>query len=220
MSTKRLQNSSKPLNRDIARLKTMSLSSARNTPLLDRLLFLASRWTPKLSRVLLIESGSRGAADKFLTELYSLDENEQVDVLTCYPTPPAPFNNAKGTVLFTHQAQGHSGRTEIFKILANSGYSAVCVLCTGDRIMTKWKWVAALRIPAKVMIVNENADSFWLDRGHLRNIRQMALVRSGLAHLTMAPFRMMAHALAFPITLAILLGFAGYMKGRRFLRGL
>ena len=65
----------------------------------------------------------------------------------------------------------------LFRIYSSSGYSAVCVLCTGDRIMTKWKWVAALRIPAKVMIVNENADNFWLDRGHLRNIRAMALER-------------------------------------------
>ena len=30
--------------------------------------------------------------------------------------------------------------------------------------MTKWKWLIALRIPAKVFIVNENGDYFWLHR--------------------------------------------------------
>lgn len=192
----------------------MRLSRARTTPPLDRILFLVSRWTPKFRNVLLIESGSRRAAEKFLVELYGLRENERVDVLTCYSSPPAGFDTARGRVYFTHEAQGPA-RSELFRILARSGYSATCLLCTGDSIMTKWKWAAALRVPAKVLIVNENADSFWLDRGHLRNVRAMLLERSGVRE--MAPLRWMGQALAFPVTLTILLCFAGYMEAKRML---
>ena len=196
----------------------MMLRAARETPPLDRLLFLASRWTPKLKRVLVIESGSRLAACQFLNELYGLPENEQVDVLTCYATPPDSFDGVRGRVLFTHQAQGGSARTELFRMLAKSQYSAVCVLCTGDSIMTKWKWMTALRVPAKVLIVNENADSFWLDRGHLRNVRDMLIERSGAREMT--PLRSLGQILAFPAVLTILLTFAAYMKTRRILREL
>jgi hypothetical protein len=84
--------------------------------------------------------------------------------------------------------------------------------------MTKWKWAAAARIPAKVMIVNENADSFWLDRGHLRDLRNLLIERSGMKEMT--PLRTLAHAMAFPFTLVTILSFAGYMKSRRVLRSL
>jgi hypothetical protein len=167
---------------------------------------------------LVIESGSRLAASQFLNELYGLPENEQVDVLTCYATPPDSFDDVRGRVLFTHQAQGGSARTELFRMLAKSQYSAVCVLCTGDSIMTKWKWMTALRVPAKVLIVNETADSFWLDRGHLRNVRDMLIERSGAREMT--PLRSLGQILAFPAVLTILLTFAAYMKTRRILREL
>lgn len=195
----------------------MRVESLRNKPPFDRLLFLASRWTPKLRRVLVIESGSRTAASKFLTEVYGLTENERVDVLTCYRAAPETFDTSRGQVFFTHDAR-NGARGELFKILSQSGYSAVCMLCTGDRIMTKWKWAAAARIPAKVMIVNENADSFWLDRGHLRDLRNLLIERSGMKEMT--PLRTLAHAIAFPFTLAIVVSFAGYMKSRRVLRNL
>ena len=195
----------------------MQVDSFRSKPPFDRLLFLASRWTPKLRHVLLIESGARDAAGKFLAEVYGLAENERVDVLTCYRNAPDAFDASRGRIFFTHDAQ-NGGRSKLFQTLSQSGYSAICMLCTGDSIMTKWKWAAAARIPAKVMIVNENADSFWLDRGHMRDLRNLLIERSGLKELT--PLRTLAHAIAFPFTLAIVLSFAGYMKSRRALRGL
>ncbi|HXE15364.1 MAG TPA: hypothetical protein VN633_24780 [Bryobacteraceae bacterium] len=195
----------------------MQVDSFRNKPPFDRLLLFASRWTPKLRHVLLIESGSRDAAGKFLAEIYGLAENERVDVLTCYRTAPNAFDAARGRIFFTHDAQNR-GRGELFEVLSQSGYSAICMLCTGDSIMTKWKWAAAARIPAKVLIVNENADSFWLDRGHLRDLRNLLIERSGMKQMT--PLRTLAHAIAFPFTLAILVSFAGYMKSRRVLRSL
>ena len=48
-------------------------------------------------------------------------------------------------------------------------------------IMTKWKWVLVQpRLPAKVFVINENGDYFWLDRGHSRAILHFALFRAGL----------------------------------------
>ena len=34
-------------------------------------------------------------------------------------------------------------------------------------MLLKWKWAIALRLPAKVFLINENGDYFWFDRGHL-----------------------------------------------------
>jgi hypothetical protein len=106
----------------------------------------------------------------------------------------------------------------MLRTLASSEYSAVCLLCTRDPIMTKWKWAAALRIPAKVMIVNENADTFWLDRGHVSHVKRMFVDRRGARHPAHNLFRTLGDVLLFPVTLGILLGFAGYMKGKSILR--
>ena len=49
------------------------------------------------------------------------------------------------------------------------------------RTLARWKWAIALRLSAKVFLINENGDYFWLDRGHLDLLRQIVLLRSGLA---------------------------------------
>jgi hypothetical protein len=66
--------------------------------------------------------------------------------------------------------------------------------------------------------VNENADCFWVDRGHLRNIREMLIERSGVRRMT--PLRIAGQAIAFPFTLLILMAYAGYMETRKLLREL
>ena len=53
--------------------------------------------------------------------------------------------------------------------------------------MTKWKWMLAARLPAKVFVINEFADFFWLDCGHWRNIAEFARVRLGLSGSAVAP---------------------------------
>lgn len=194
----------------------MPSPSWRQTPVFDRLLFLLSRWTPELDRVLVIESGSRSAAERYLTELYIKEGAQAVDVLTCYSVPPATFDTGKGHVYFTHKAQTGAARDALFRQFSEARYSAVCMLCTGENIMTKWKWVAAARIPAKVMIVNESADSFWLDRGHWRELRRMANDRYGLT--TVSLLKLAVQAAAIPFTLTVLLSFAAWAHTRRLLR--
>ena len=46
--------------------------------------------------------------------------------------------------------------------------------------MTKWKWLLALRVPAKFFIVNENGDYFWLHRENAAVMREFVLVRRAL----------------------------------------
>jgi hypothetical protein len=194
----------------------MWAASFRKTPPFDRILFLLSKWTPPLNRVLVIESGSRKAAEEFIARLYREEKPERVDVLTCYSSAPASFDFTRGRVFYTHESKGGAARNRLLEEFASSGYSAVSVLCTGDDIMTKWKWVAALRVPAKVLIVNENADSFWLDRGHYRDLGHMADERLGLSRLEL--LRFVYQIVAFPFTLLILIAFAARVHTRRLLR--
>jgi hypothetical protein len=194
----------------------MRLDSLRNTPPFDRLLLLLSRWTPQYERVLVVESGARAAADKFLRGLYSEEQPQRVDILTCYGSAPEAFDASMGQVYFTHNAGSGAARKQLFQRLAGTGYSAVCVLCTGEAIMTKWKWMVAYRVPAKLLIVNENADSFWLDRGHITKVRHMLRERMGLHRIT--PLRILSQAIRFPFTLAALLAFASVVHARRLLR--
>ena len=49
-------------------------------------------------------------------------------------------------------------------------FAALGILCSGEPIMTKWKWWLAAKVPAKIFIINENADYFWLDRARLRQL--------------------------------------------------
>jgi len=87
------------------------------------------------------------------------------------------------------------------------------MVCSEEPVMTKWKWVLALRIPAKVFIVNENGDYFWLDRPHLGVIRRFVLLRTGLAGA--GAVRTLARLFSFPFTLLYLLLYAAAVHVRR-----
>jgi hypothetical protein len=69
---------------------------------------------------------------------------------------------------------------------------------------------------AKFLIVNENADFFWLDRGNAGTTLQFLLTRMGLRD----PFaaRTLARLSVFPFTFAYLLLFAARVHIRRALR--
>ena len=92
------------------------------------------------------------------------------------------------------------------------------MICSNEPIMTKWKWVLAARLPAKVFILNENGDYFWLDRGHLSNIRNFVLVRAGLTG--SGAVRTLARLVSFPFTLLYLILYALTVHLRRKLRTL
>jgi hypothetical protein len=79
--------------------------------------------------------------------------------------------------------------------------------------MAKWKWALALRLPAKLFIINENGDYFWFDRMHLGTIRRFVLFRSGLAGA--GAVRTLVRLISFPFTLLYLLLYATSAHARR-----
>jgi hypothetical protein len=180
--------------------------------------FALSRRTPSFDRILLIESGRRQVCERFLLHLYHVRQAKHVDLLSCYTDAPVGFDTNRGRAFFTHQATTASARNNLFRNLRKRGYSAVCVLCTGDPIMTKWKWMAAARVPSKVLIVNENTDFYWLDIHHWRNANAMLRHRMGLHG--SGPFRVLADVFAFPVALTLLIAYAAGVHARRLLRTL
>ena len=105
---------------------------------------------------------------------------------------------------------------KLYRELVANGYPVVGIVCSGEPLMTKWKLALAWQIPAKVFIINENADYFWLDLAHSRQIRRFVLFRAGLAGA--GAVRTLARAISFPFTLLYLLLYASVVHARRALR--
>src|SRR6185369_16160832 len=100
--------------------------------------------------------------------------------------------------------------------LHGNGYGLLGVICSGEVVMAKWKWMLALRIPAKIFIINENGDYFWLDRLHLNSVTQFVLFRSGLAGA--GAVRTLVRLISFPFALLYLLLYATSVHTLRALR--
>ena len=74
----------------------------------------------------------------------------------------------------------------------------------------------AARLPAKVFVINENGDYFWLDRGQWRTILHFALFRAGLTG--SGAVRTLARVVLFPFSLLYLILYAITVHFRRSLR--
>jgi hypothetical protein len=111
---------------------------------------------------------------------------------------------------------GAAGRDALWADLAKRNYSVAGVVCAAVPIMTKWKWWLAFKAPAKIFIINENADYFWLDRAHLGQLRRFATHRMGISGSAAAPS--LVRLVFFPLTLAYLLLYAGTVHLRRRIR--
>jgi hypothetical protein len=171
---------------------------------------------PECSRILLIESGPREAIERVIRHLRDLfGPDVEMDLVTCYAGEPAGF---RGRVFNVNDYGGASGRNALWLDLAQRKYSAAGVVCAAVPIMTKWKWWLAYKAPAKIFIINENADYFWLDRAHLRQLRKFVTKRLGITGAAAVPS--LVRLVFFPLTLAYLLLYAGTVHLRRRLRQL
>jgi hypothetical protein len=172
---------------------------------------------PQVNAILLVESGSRGLLEGLIGGLRRTWGDEiPIDLVTCYSSLPAGFE-APGTRLYrVGEYRGREGRGRLYRELAGNHYGLVGIVCSGEPLMTKWKWMLAWRIPAKVFVINENGDYFWLDRMHVGAIRRFVLFRSGLAGAGAA--RTVARLISFPFTLLFLLLYATVVHGRRAIR--
>ena len=178
--------------------------------------YFLSRREPPLTRILLIESGSRSLLEGILPHLRSVwGPDVPIDLLTCYAGLPEGF--AQDTVIYRVTDYGsREGRKELIRVLRNSQHSIAGMICSAEPIMTKWKWLIALRLPVKVFILNENGDYFWIHRDNAAAMRQFSLVRLGLSGA--GAIRTVGRLLAFPFSVLFLLMYAFAAHTGRFVR--
>ncbi len=172
---------------------------------------------PPTFRVLVVESGPRHVLERLLPALAkNYPDLQQIDILTCHPGIPQGFDARRGRIFRVQEYRGGTARRRLFRELKNRHPDICGLLCTGDPIMTAWKWLAAWHAPAKVFLVNENSDYFWFDRGHWRILVRFLMLRAGLgggdalSHL--------GQALLLPFTFTFLLLYAAQIHFRRWLR--
>jgi hypothetical protein len=175
-----------------------------------------SRRAPAGKRLLLIESGSRSLAEGILPHLKTdWAEAYEMDLVTCYGGLPAGL--PPETRVFRVGDYGSSEkRRELIRELRARDYAYVGMICSAEPIMTKWKWLVALRVPAKVFIINENGDYFWMHRENAAILREFALVRMGLEGA--GAIRTVGRLIAFPFAVLYLLMYAFAVHARRAIR--
>jgi hypothetical protein len=168
------------------------------------------RREPPVSRILLVESGSRHLIEHVLPPLrLTYGKTTAIDLVTCYTGAPGGLD----AVYSVGDYRGRDERRKLYRALAAKRYSIMGMVCSAEPIMTKWKWALAARLPVKVFIINENGDYFWLDRGHWRNVLHFALFRAGLTGSGAA--RTLGRLLVFPFALSYLLLYASTVHVRR-----
>lgn len=173
--------------------------------------FFFRRHIPHFHRVLIVESGSRFVFEKFWKVQGA---GAHADLVTCFAGSPDSF---PGPVFRVQDYSTPDSRKQLVRELIANRYDVIGILCTGEPIMTKWKWMLAARIPAKLFVVNENGDWFWVDYSNWRTIWHFASFRAGLsgAGVITTPARL----ILFPFTLLYLLLYALRLHALRFLRG-
>jgi hypothetical protein len=178
--------------------------------------FLTGR-QPKMNAILLVESGTRGLLEGVVGGLrQTWGDAVFIDLVTCYSTLPKGFAAHNTRVYRVGDYRGRAARAKLYRELRANGYSLMGVICSGEVVMNKWKWALALRIPAKIFIINENGDYFWLDRLHMATLRQFVLYRSGLAG--SGAVRTLVRLISLPFAFLYLLLYATAAHTRRALR--
>jgi hypothetical protein len=178
--------------------------------------YVLSGRTPKGSRILLIESGSRAMAEGVLPVLAgSWAQQYEMDLVTCYGGLPRGFPEG-GNVYRTGDYGSPGRRKELLRELRSRDYAFAGIICSAEPVMTWWKWYLAAQLPAKVFIVNENCDYFWINRENASTLREFALVRMGMEG--GGALRVIARLIAFPFAILYLLLYACVAHTRRALR--
>ena len=173
------------------------------------------RRVPGLSRILLVESGSRPITEQLIPRIRSHFGAVSLDLVTCFADAPRALE-PQAQVYNVNDYRGRNGRLSLVRRLRAARYPAVVIVCSNEPVLAKWKWVLAAALPAKVLVANENCDYFWLDYGHWNIIRQFVQHRAGLADAGIV--RAAARAIAFPFGFLYLLLYATLVHSRRFLR--
>jgi hypothetical protein len=169
---------------------------------------------PVLNRIVLVESGPREIFEKLLPYLYP--HCPAIDLVTCYVGTPPGFDVTRGDIYQVADYQGKEGRARLYAELRTRGYGGIGIICADQPIMTKWKWALAAQIPAKLFVVNENGDFFWVDYTNWKFIGHFFLFRAGLTGAEAVPT--LTRLALFPFTLLFLLAYAAWVQLRRKMR--
>lgn len=170
-----------------------------------------------MNSILLVESGSRELLERAVVPLRRTWGPEIfIDLVTCYGGLPQGFDPATTRVYRVTEHRGREGRRKLYRLLQQNRYTLVGIVCSEQPLMTKWKWALALRIPAKVLIINENGDYFPLELHEWANVWRFVLSRAGLGGA--GAVRTLARVVSFPFTLMYLLLYATTVHTRRALR--
>ncbi len=174
---------------------------------------LFSRRRPPFQRVLLIESGSRLAANQFLQYVYEFNPTSQVDVLTCFDTPPEAFQRRRGQTFNVTDPAIAGNRQQFLRSVAFTPYDVVAMLHTGSGTLRKWKWAIALLTRAKIALIPEDRGFAFVDYGRLQfHVNVPRLRREQVNHL-----RLTGEVLLMPFVVLYLLLYAGSVHFRRLL---
>jgi hypothetical protein len=176
---------------------------------------------PPLTHLLVVESGPREVAERLIPRLREVFGAQiPIDLMTCLPTLPNSLPAASGEhgprVWRVTERRDRRARWGLLREIRARRYPVTAVLCANSPLMASWRTAAFLLFPSKFLIVNENADFFWLDRGHWRNLLELLLHRSGIFE--ESAVRAVARLVAFPFTLVFLLAYAAWVHAARDLR--
>lgn len=175
---------------------------------------------PGADDVLLIESGSPEVARRAVGKIREHFPGARYHLLTCWPaTTPESRLAPAGPYRSVFRAADYPTGWEKLRLLlslARRKWRVLAILCTGEPVLWRWKMLALAVFPSKVLIVNENADFFWVDWAHRHHVRQFLAVRWGINRGEMAATAL--RALVFPLTLLFLILTALYLYARRWRR--
>ncbi|MCU0245511.1 MAG: hypothetical protein MUC42_02995 [Bryobacter sp.] len=162
-----------------------------------------SQQLPPFEKVLFVESGGRHLVEKLLS--YT-GHPLRFDLFTCYAGAPKGLDPKFSAIYLATDYPDWEARKKLTAEFRANRYDTIGIICSGEPILTRWKWLLAATIPAKLLILNENGDFFYADYTKLNTIRQFMLYRAGLsgAGAILTPARL----LVFPFTLAVLAVFA------------
>ena len=165
---------------------------------------------PSSGDLLIIESGSPQITDRARAGLRRMFPQSPMHLVTCWP---GRAGQDFAQVYSVGDYEGRASKLALLRRLRRHGYSVLAVLCTGEPIMTLWRTLALLLVPAKVIIINENGDFFWLSWENRSTLRSFLSARWGvnLRH----GVKILALALLFPFTVLFLMLTALYYYLRR-----
>ena len=178
--------------------------------------YFISRHIPPFDRTLIVESGSRQLLEDLLPGIYQTHPHAEIDIVTCYAGLPKNFRLDRGSLFRVTDYPAGDARNKLYGELSARRHTVCGIVCSGEPIMTKWKWMLAARSKGKLFILNENGDYFWADRSEWRTMRHFALFRAGLAGA--GAVRTLARLALFPFTLVYLLIYAATVHLKRKLR--